>query len=89
MHNEAVEPRASIHLPPKADYVQIEVDGETAGFLRATAYDQVFKDRAEFDKAMKTPGAEEEAHSTEGRWVVRVRGEAALRALHGHLSKRD
>jgi hypothetical protein len=83
--------RASIDLPPSAesDYVRIEVDGKTAGYLRSTVYDQVFDDHGAFEAAMAEPGAEEEAHSRDGRWVVRLRGASALRALYGHLSLRD
>lgn len=83
--------RASLHLPPNesSGYVRIEVDGKTAGFLKRDFYDLVYKTEADFAKAMETPGAEEEPHSQEGRWVVRLRGEHALAALHAHLSTRD
>jgi len=81
---------ASIHLPPEASsgYVRVEIDGETVGYLRANMYDQVFKDEAAFREALQVPGAEEEAHSKPGRWVVRLRGETALAALYRHLALR-
>lgn len=82
---------ASIHLPPEASsqYVRIEIEGETVGYLRANVYDQVFKDEAAFDVAMKVVGAEEEAHSKPGRRVVRLRGDAALAALYSRLAQRE
>jgi hypothetical protein len=48
----------------------------------------VFKDEAAFREALQVPGAEEEAHSKPGRWVVRLRGETALAALYRHLALR-
>ena len=82
---------ASIHLPPKTSsgYVRVEIDGETAGYLRANMYDQVFKDETAFREALQVPGAEEEAHSKPGHWVVRLLGEAALAALYRHLTLRE
>jgi hypothetical protein len=82
--------RATINLPPSTEtkYVRVELDGETAGFLNPKSYDVVFKEKSEFEQAMTLTGAEEEAHSTTGRWVVRLRGEAALSVLFGHLSQR-
>ncbi|GAA1241006.1 hypothetical protein [Oryzihumus leptocrescens] len=82
---------ASIHLPPEAAsaYVRVEVDGKTAGYLRANMYDLIFKDEAAFRSAMQVPGAQEEAHSKPGRWVVRLRGEHALAALYRHLAVRE
>lgn len=82
--------RASVHLPPSAStgYVRVELDGETVGFLKKDLYDVVCRTEAEFDEVMQMPGAEEEAHSTDRRRVVRLRGEQALAALHMHLSQR-
>ena len=82
---------ASIHLPPEASsgYVRVEIDGETVGYLRANVYDQMFKDEAASRAALQVPGAEEEAHSKPGRWVVRLLGETALAALYRHLALRE
>jgi hypothetical protein len=90
-HASAMTMIASIHLPPKASsgYVRVEIDGETAGYLRANMYDQVFKDETAFREALQVPGAEEEAHSKPGHWVVRLLGEAALAALYRHLALRE
>lgn len=82
--------RASVHLPPAASsgYVRVELDGETVGFLKKDFYDVVCRTEGEFDEVIQLPGAEEEAHSTEGRRVVRLRGPEALARLHAHLSQR-
>ena len=82
--------RASVHLPPSAStgYVRVELNGETVGFLKKDFYDVVCRTEAVFVDAMEMPGAEEEAHSTDGRRVVRLRGEQALAVLHMHLSQR-
>lgn len=82
---------ATVHLPPQAssEYVRIKIDGDTVGYLHATFYDQVIRQESEFLAAMAEDGVEEEAHSKDGRWVVRRRGEAALRMVHRHLAHRD
>ena len=49
----------------------------------------MFKDEAAFREALQVPGAEEEAHSKPGRWVVRLLGETALAALYRHLALRE
>lgn len=83
--------RASVHLPRSAStgYVRVELDGETVGFLKKDFYDVVCRTEGEFIEAMHLPGAEEEAHSADGRRVVRLRGEQAVAALHMHLSQRS
>lgn len=82
--------RASIHLPPSGTtgYVRTELDGETVGYLNRDYYDVVLRSEAAFNEAMGLPDAEQEAHSTPGRWVVRLRGGSALTTLHDHLSQR-
>ena len=62
--------------------------GDAVGYLQKRYYDVVCRTPEEFDSLMQSPDAEEEAHSVEGRWVVRLRGEYALASLHGHLSQR-
>lgn len=51
---------ASVHLAPAASsaYVRVEIDGETAGYLRVNMYDQAIKDDAAFHSAMQVPGAQ-------------------------------
>jgi hypothetical protein len=90
-HDSAMTMIASIHLPPEASsgYVRVEIYGETAGYLRANVYDQVFKDEATFREALQVSGAEEESHSKPGRRVLRLRGEPALAALYRHLALRE
>lgn len=82
--------RASINLPPSTatTYVRIDLDGDPVGYLQKRYYDVVCRTAEEFDILMEIPGAEEEAHSVKGRWVVRLRGEPALAAIHGHLAQR-
>lgn len=82
--------RASINLPPSpsTSYVRVDLDGDPVGYLRKRYYDVVCRTAEEFDGLMQLPGAEEEAHSVKGRWVVRLRGEPALAALYGHLAQR-
>lgn len=83
--------RASINLPPSpsTSYVRIDLDGDPVGYLRKRYYDVVCRTAEEFDGLMQLPGAEEEAHSAEGRWVVRLRGEYALAALRASLKEID
>jgi len=82
--------RASIHLPPKAasGYVRVELDGDTVGFLKRDFYDVVCRTDEEFVATMQIPGAEEEAHSTDDRRMVRLRAEHALAVLHTRLTHR-
>jgi hypothetical protein len=68
--------------------VRVELDGDTVGFLKKDFYDVVCRTDADFVYAMQMPGAVEEANSTDGRRVVRLRGEQALAVLHMHLSQR-
>ena len=83
--------RASIHHPPSPStrYVRVEVDGHTVGYLNANYYDTVHRTEGAFNEAMKVPDAEREPHTKDGRWVVRLRGQHALFALHAHLSLRS